>query len=72
MLRDGGRVSGVVPEHVGIVLERRGEELVTGDGGQTDARGNQCARVVRRTIKGNRIAGQLGSSTCVWRLSLGG
>ncbi|MEO5725867.1 MAG: hypothetical protein ABI134_23140 [Byssovorax sp.] len=55
-----------------LVPERRAEELVTGDGGQTDTKGNQCARVVRRTIKGNRITGLFGSSTCGWRLALGG
>lgn len=71
MLRDGGK-PGVVPEHVGLVLERHGAELVTADGGQTDANGNQCARIVRRTITGNRIKGPFSTGTCVWRLSLGG
>lgn len=71
MLRDGGK-PGVLPEHVGIVLARNGDELVTGDGGQKDANGNQCARIVRRTIKGNRIHGPFGGATCGWRLSLGG
>lgn len=62
----------MVPEHVELVLERHGEELVTGDGGKTDAKGNPCSQMVRRTINVNRISGPFGASTCVWRLSLGG
>ena len=48
--------------HVGIVLERDGERVLTADGGQsgpptaTAPKGCQCARLTRRTLRGKTLA----------------
>lgn len=59
--------------HVGIVLETtdqvdEGLALTTADGGQTDPEGRQCARIMHRTLKGNRMQGPFGGATLIARL----
>jgi len=56
--------------HVGVVLARQGETLITADGGQTDSAGHQCARIVRRRLVGKRIIGPQSAGTFAWRLVL--
>lgn len=45
--------------HVGVLISSIGTNVVTADGGQTNAKGQQCARLVRRVLQrdpGGRVA----------------
>lgn len=59
--------------HVGIVLERSGERVLTADGGQTTGSGpnqQQCARLTRRTLRGDVLSSAgAGHGKIKWRLT---
>lgn len=42
-------------EHVGIVVERNGDQLLTADGGQTDSAGHQCSELISRKLDGSTL-----------------
>lgn len=62
--------------HVGIVLERDGERVLTADGGQkgpptpTAPKGCQCARLTRRTLRGKTLVAKGGEpGEVLWRIT---
>lgn len=55
--------------HVGTVLERNGDQLITADGGQTAPNGDQCARINPRTLDGRTLSSKWGAGEVQWRLT---
>ncbi len=55
--------------HVGFVLERRGNKLVTCDGGQTAPDKSQCVRIMTRQIDGKKLTSKFGTAEIQWRLT---
>jgi hypothetical protein len=62
----------VSPEHVGIVVNVAGAKITTADGGQTDARGEQCSLRRERTLSGAELATVTGPAKLVWWIRPGG